>query len=629
VDDIRLGSRTLQPRRQLLVHGRREPLGKRALDILSVLAEARGAIVTKDELLEAVWPGVTVEENALQVHIVALRKALGPEAERLKTIRGVGYQLDSDAVTDGLGATPSGSIPKQAHRGSAVESPAAWNWLRRSRPALIIVALLALLLVAGVFAGPKLGLWGGERIPVVVKTFAASGSGDPTEAALANGITDELIDRLRRIPELRVATVGPNGSIEEASFKNAYVVDGSIRRNGDQLRVMTRLADGKGEILWSQTFDRRLVDLLEIQQRIATSIADALSVSFDVGNDSTEFGGTDNPEAYAAYLEARANVFNPDESARHLERALALDPDYIQALAAQAFSYQIRINSSFGLSREQVLLLLEKMDESSARAVDANPNLWIGQGARGGYYAVRGDYVSAQERLRRLAELDHGREPQLRFVIGDWEGFFGRRNKGLALLNTGELMDPDGRYRLAKVRTLVDLGRYREAIDLAEEVGADDVRVFQNMSGEVFWSYLELGQETKAIQFSERYFPAWAEGLRASRANKALPTMSLAALRLWADDRFGAGGGIHLVNAAHFAGYGGHPVLAVHLLRLAFERPSGGLVFLLWHPALAEARKTDEFERLVTDIGLVKVWRESGDWGDFCRPVSPTEINCH
>jgi DNA-binding winged helix-turn-helix (wHTH) protein len=53
----------------LLVNGRREPIGKRALDILSVLGEAHGGIVTKDELLEAVWPGIVVEENALQVHV--------------------------------------------------------------------------------------------------------------------------------------------------------------------------------------------------------------------------------------------------------------------------------------------------------------------------------------------------------------------------------------------------------------------------------------------------------------------------------------------------------------------------------------------------------------------------------
>jgi len=91
--DVHLGSWILQPRRQLIADGQRVALGRRALDILSVLAEAEGGIVTKDELFEAVWPGTIVEENALQVHVAALRKALGPEATRLKTIRGVGYKL--------------------------------------------------------------------------------------------------------------------------------------------------------------------------------------------------------------------------------------------------------------------------------------------------------------------------------------------------------------------------------------------------------------------------------------------------------------------------------------------------------------------------------------------------------
>jgi DNA-binding winged helix-turn-helix (wHTH) protein len=104
LEEVRLGSRTLQPHRQLLADEQRVALGKRALDILSVLAKARGEIVTKEELLEQVWPGVIVEENALQVHIVALRKALGLEAYRLETIRGVGYRLNPDNSSEPVGA---------------------------------------------------------------------------------------------------------------------------------------------------------------------------------------------------------------------------------------------------------------------------------------------------------------------------------------------------------------------------------------------------------------------------------------------------------------------------------------------------------------------------------------------
>ena len=81
MDEFRLGSRTLQPHRQLLAEGQHVHLGKRALDILSVLAEANGEIVTKDELLAAVWPGVIVEENALV------------EALRDGTIHGAGIDV--------------------------------------------------------------------------------------------------------------------------------------------------------------------------------------------------------------------------------------------------------------------------------------------------------------------------------------------------------------------------------------------------------------------------------------------------------------------------------------------------------------------------------------------------------
>ena len=88
--EVRIGNFVLHPHRQLLAGDERVQLGKRALDILSVLAEAEGRIVTKDELLETVWPGIVVEENALQVHVVALRKALGPQAHGLAPNRGSG-----------------------------------------------------------------------------------------------------------------------------------------------------------------------------------------------------------------------------------------------------------------------------------------------------------------------------------------------------------------------------------------------------------------------------------------------------------------------------------------------------------------------------------------------------------
>ena len=77
-------------RHELLADGEPVRIGSRALDVLIVLAAANGDLVTKDELMSRVWPGVVVEENTLQFHISALRKALGPDRDFIKTISGRG-----------------------------------------------------------------------------------------------------------------------------------------------------------------------------------------------------------------------------------------------------------------------------------------------------------------------------------------------------------------------------------------------------------------------------------------------------------------------------------------------------------------------------------------------------------
>src|SRR5215468_6058858 len=88
--------RVLPHRRELLADGRPIKLGGRAFDVLMALVEARGAVVTKDALMTRVWPGRTVEENNLQAHIAALRKAFGAERELIRTVSGRGYQFTGE-----------------------------------------------------------------------------------------------------------------------------------------------------------------------------------------------------------------------------------------------------------------------------------------------------------------------------------------------------------------------------------------------------------------------------------------------------------------------------------------------------------------------------------------------------
>lgn len=108
--EYRIGHLRLQPGRQLFDGNDPLPIGRKALDILSVLAAADGRLVTKDELLNAVWPGVIVEENAIQVHVSTARRALGREACRLATVWGRGYRLEA-APLDPAGTVAEPALP--------------------------------------------------------------------------------------------------------------------------------------------------------------------------------------------------------------------------------------------------------------------------------------------------------------------------------------------------------------------------------------------------------------------------------------------------------------------------------------------------------------------------------------
>lgn len=92
--EVTLGRHTLLPFRQLQFDHRPVPIGNKALQILSTLAAAEGQIVTKIDLMNIVWSGLIVDENALHVHVALLRRALGPDAKLLITVRGLGYRLD-------------------------------------------------------------------------------------------------------------------------------------------------------------------------------------------------------------------------------------------------------------------------------------------------------------------------------------------------------------------------------------------------------------------------------------------------------------------------------------------------------------------------------------------------------
>jgi TolB-like protein len=229
--EVPLGRHSLLPFRQLNVDGHPVRLGNKALQILSTLAAAKGQLVTMGDLMNTVWSGLFVEDNAVQVHVAALRKALGADANLLVTVRGLGYRLEACAIH----SPPSNSI----------------NQLKS-------IAVLAFVNMTG----------------------------NPQMDHLGDGLAEELINALSRTDGLTVSsrtssfaykyrTVDARDICEQLGVD--AMVEGSVRIAGKRARVTAQLISAEdGVHIWSKNFDHEFSDLFELQSDITDSIVQSL-----------------------------------------------------------------------------------------------------------------------------------------------------------------------------------------------------------------------------------------------------------------------------------------------------------------------------------------------------------------
>ncbi len=243
---------------------------------------------------------------------------------------------------------------KAAGSGAASEeiSPMPRGWR--------LAAIIAGLAVVGI----GLGYWQSRSMrnlrqapaaTVAVLPFENVG-GDPENDYFSEGLTEEIIDRLARVPGLKVVSRslmaqfrGRNTDLEEVETKvgASVVVEGSVRRQGERLRVVARLAKvSDGASLWSQTYERKLKDVFAIQDEIAQSVANALRVQVRGGDQPLLSRTTQSLEAYNLYLRGRQQTnMHSEEGMRraivYYEEALKLDPDYAPALASLSMGYSL------------------------------------------------------------------------------------------------------------------------------------------------------------------------------------------------------------------------------------------------------------------------------------------------
>lgn len=278
-------------------------LDPRTLRLLLCLAERTGEIVSADDLLHHVWPGVVVTPDSVYQAIASLRKLLGDDPKQptyIVTMPRQGYRMVAPVG-------PWASEPVAAPE-AAVVAPSVKTSHKTSRSR---AAAMAMACIAAAFG---IGLWLQNSFANGHDSFAfvAAGPGhaaqyrnsiavlpflDLTEEMgreiFADGMAEELIDRLSRIPGYKVPSPAssfyfkgkhvPVADIGKQLGVN-YVLSGSVRSSGTTLRVTARLIQAdNGFIIWSETYDRPVGDLLKVQEDIAGAVAKALKGMIDSG----------------------------------------------------------------------------------------------------------------------------------------------------------------------------------------------------------------------------------------------------------------------------------------------------------------------------------------------------------
>jgi TolB-like protein/DNA-binding winged helix-turn-helix (wHTH) protein len=482
--------RLLPHRRELRADGVAVELGGRAFDVLMVLTEARGALVTKDEIMARVWPDTVVEENNLVVQISALRRALGEDRDFIRTVSGRGYQfiaeirssvagpggemgLEPEVVPDASTSPPSDPptpVSRLIGRETQLEEgadlragpivladartspkrplrPVLW-WLLGSALAMVLAASLSWVLYSRNQASSKI------RSLAVLPLESLSG--DASQDYFADGMTDELIADLGQISALRVIS-----RTSMMTYKHVHkllpeiareldveaVVEGTVLRSGERVRITAQLIRMPIERhIWAQSFEGDLRDTLVLQKSVARSIAEQIQASLNQREQAAlEHSKVVNAEAYEVYLKGRYfwNKRTGDglkKAIEYFNRAIEKNPNYAEAYTGLGDSYALSGDWEYGLLSPQDAFPRAKAAVTKALALDDN----LAEAHTSLAFILDlydWDWESAEKEYKRAIALNPGYATAHHWYA--WHLIvMGRNSEGIAELRKAQSLDP-------------------------------------------------------------------------------------------------------------------------------------------------------------------------------------------
>jgi transcriptional activator of cad operon len=295
---LRIGEWCVDPAiGQISRQGESTRLEFRTMRLLLCLAEHPGEMVSIEALLNEVWPGTTVTSDSVYQVVTSLRRTLGDDPKQptyIETVPRLGYRLVASVAPLPVAVETESSVFDTKDTSKAVAPHRRWLALAALLACLVIgiVAWSWLSSIRSVKTQPTIP----PQVQVARRSIAVLPFLDLTEGMkeeeFADGITEEMIDKLSKVSGLQVASPtssfyykGKQQTVAEIAkaLGVTYVLDGSVRKSGDRVRVAARLmrADN-GYVIWTENYDRPMHDILMVQDDIAGEVTKALSTSTEL-----------------------------------------------------------------------------------------------------------------------------------------------------------------------------------------------------------------------------------------------------------------------------------------------------------------------------------------------------------
>ncbi len=451
-------------------------------------------------------------------------------------------------------------------------------------------------------------------------------SSDPEQEYFSDGITEEIINALVKIPGLSVTArtsvfgfKGHQGDVRKIGLELGvdHILEGSIRSQGNQVRITAQLIKvDDGFHLWSETFDRKLDNIFVVQEEIAMAIAGVLTGELGFGVTAVP-NQTRNMEAYDIYLQGRALLRKRDDLAVEvLEKATRADPGFAPGLAALAIAYQVNDMDDQAMQTAERAL---QIDPDNVDALDAMASA----------LRTKMRWVEAESFYNRALAID----PQSSELLEDYAEFLsytGQTEESLNVTTRGFAIDQNLRpLAMAHVEALTSNGRLDEALALADELASEhpghswirkmQVAIHLAQGADVpeeLLDRLEIPQDM--LNNVTAILAAPHDDLAIERLKSSFSVEQIKEKQFVFDDWF---------LARVLLAYTGESDYVLDVDMGIIKLSSYGALEWVWTPNLKSTRKSPRFEKYLEMAGLIDYW-DATQWPAWCERMVDGRVEC-